>query len=120
MLVVFEKIDNTQNIFTTATVVVDIDLFEDTRSIRMTGLADYLEGKHEHFLINSITLVRIQAVDMAPLSLSIHKSSASILSFLSLPMSLQFTRRRRRRREGLRSLVLRLISHFCFFSRRKM
>lgn len=46
IIIVFEKIDNTQNVFTTATMIIDIDFFEHTRSIRVASFADDLNDEH--------------------------------------------------------------------------
>ena len=50
VIIVFEKIDDAQNVFTTTTMIIDIDLLEDTRSIRVTCFANNLDREKAFFL----------------------------------------------------------------------
>lgn len=43
VIIVFEKIDDAQNVFTTTTMIIDIDLFEYTRSVGVTRFANNLD-----------------------------------------------------------------------------
>lgn len=46
IFVIFEKINDAENVFTSPTMIINIDFFENTRSIRMTSFANDLKGHH--------------------------------------------------------------------------
>ena len=43
IIVIFKKINDAENIFTTTTMIINIDFFEDTRSIWMTSFTNNLK-----------------------------------------------------------------------------
>lgn len=58
IIIIFEEINNAQNIFTTTTMVIDIDFFEYTRSIRMARFAnDLYRNKQRRQSVSSSNMI---------------------------------------------------------------
>ena len=48
VIIIFEEINDAENIFTTTTMIINIDFFEDTRSIWMTSFTNNLREEREY------------------------------------------------------------------------